>query len=410
MRYLLTLLSLLIITIGLVGLTACGADGGTSSTGTFIADFELEGEEYLANPDTPLERFCMLFRSRTANALPNLGFNPNSYPWNQFTGEKNVQGGLEVIIAAPDQTFVAQGVTSTTGRVMFNSLPTGYLTMNITGADGNTYRVPIEVSENMTSRALVLVFRNPETHNVEICSKTIHDDDGNGLNDDNFSYALFGRPRNQGVGGRVHLHHGNETRIDANGDGDFLDPDDKIVVEPDDDGVPSDNGDGDEDNDGIPDNEDDDIDGDGVPNVSDNDIDGDGLANADDPYPNGITPDDDFNPPGLEGDLIYSGIMELSNIDGGASVFFPVAIDDMNDPVTYNIYYSTTTPIDFDTANLQRFRPLTPVAPDDILSDNVIGLVIGQTYYFAVRAQDSAQPPNEDDNINELFIEIQPPD
>jgi hypothetical protein len=402
MRHLLSVLALVILAAGLIGLPACGGEGDGAGSGSLIADFDLEGEEYLAVPDTPLERLCSLFAARSAHALPNLGFNSNCYPFNQFTGEKNVQAGLEVIVSAPDMTFVAQGVLNTNGRVTFSDLPPGFLTLSITGADGNTYMIPVQVSDGMTSRAWVLVYRDAATGAVRIASKAIHDEDGDGLNDDDFSYALFGRARNQSAGGLVHLHVGNETRVDSNGDGDHT------VVEPDDDGVASDSGDGDEDNDGIADNVDDDIDGDGIPNADDPDIDGDGLLNADDPHPNGDSPDDDYNPPGMEGSLLYSGVKEVAQIDAGTvAVYFPVGLDDKNEPVSYNIYYSTTTPIDFDSAAVQRFRPLAPVSPDEILSDNIVGLVVGQVYFFAVRAQDAAQPPNEDTNENELSLEIQ---
>jgi len=408
MRYLLSVLALVILVAGLIGLPACGGEGGGAGSGSLIADFDLEGEEYLAVPDTPLERLCSLFAGRSAHAFPNLGFNSNCYPFNQFTGEKNVQAGLEVIVSAPDKTFVAQGVLNTNGRVTFSDLPPGFLTLSITGADGNTYMIPVQVSDGMTSRAWVLVYRDTGSGGVRIASKAIHDEDGDTLNDDDFSYAMFGRPRNQPSGGRVHLHIGDETHVDSNGDGDFVDPGDHTVVEPDDDGVASDSGDGDEDNDGIPDNVDDDIDGDGIPNVDDPDIDGDGLLNADDPHPNGDSPEDDYNPPGMTGSLIYSGIKEVAQIDAATvTVYFPVGLDDKNEPVTYNIYYSTTTPIDFDNAAHQRFKPIGPVSPDEILSDNIIGLVVGQEYFFAVRVQDAAQPPNEDTNENELSVEIQ---
>ncbi len=411
MRKYLILCGLIFIACGLTILSACGGGDSSGATGSLIADFDLEGEEYLAVPDSPIERLCLLFREPAAEALPNLGFNSNCFPFNQFAGTRHVQEGLEVVISAADMTFIAQGTIDSTGRVSFTDLPTGYLMLNVTGSEGNTYRVPVQVSEGVTSHAMVLVYRNVGTGNVLVTSKTIHDPGLDGVNDDIFSYALFARPRNQAIGGVVHLHLYNETLIDANGDGDFLDADDDTIIEPDDDGVASDAGDGDEDNDGLLDNVDDDIDGDDIPNASDPDIDGDGLANADDPYPDGITPQDDFNPPGMMGSLLFSGVKELALLDEHTvTVFFPVALDDKHEPVTYNIYYSTTSPIDFATASRQRFRPLGEVSPDQILSDNVTGLVTGQTYFFVVRSQDSAQPPNEDTNTTELSIEVKPKD
>jgi len=408
MRLKLAFLITLLLLAGIAMIPACGDGGGTGGSGGLIADFDLEGEEYLADPDTPLERFCQMFSSRIAYALPDLGFNPNSYPFNIFTGARNAQEGLQVIISSPDMTLIAQSSTNTSGRVQFSDLPTGFLMMTITGEDGNNYNIPIQISENTESRTRVLVFRNPDSGDVEVTSKTIHDGDADGMNDDDFSYAMFGRPRNQQTGGQIHLHLGEETRIDGNGDGDFNDPEDENINEPDDDGVPSDEGDGDEDNDGIPDNVDDDIDGDGIPNGQDDDIDGDGIPNADDSNPDGITPNDDFDPPTLDGGEPYSGVMELSQIDEDTvTVMFPAAVDEMNEPVSYIIYYSTTSPVDIATAARQRFTPIGPVSPDDILQDNVTGLVFDQKYNFVVHAIDSAQPPNEDDNTEETGIVIE---
>lgn len=407
MRLKIAFITILLMLAGAAIIPSCGGGDGTGGAGGLIADFDLEGEEYLADPDSPCERFCRMFGRRVAYALPDLGFNPNSYPFNVFTGERNAQGGLQVIVSAPDKTLIAQSETNTSGRVQFSDLPTGFLMLTITGQDSHNYNVPVQVAENTTSRSRILVFRNPESGDVEITSKTIHDDDGDGLNDDDFSYAMFGRPRNSQTGGQINLHLGGETRIDANGDGDFIDPADDIVTEPDDDGVSSSDGDGDEDNDGILDYEDDDIDGDGIPNGQDDDIDGDGIPNGDDEYPDGITPKDDFDPPVLDGGDSYSGVMELSQIDEDTvTVMFPVGVDDMNEPVSYIIYYSTTSPVDFNTASSQRFKPVEPVSPDEILQDNVTGLVFDQKYYFVVHAVDSAQPPNEDDNTNEMEILI----
>lgn len=392
----------------LTGISSCGGGGSSSGGfGTLIADFDLEGDEYLAVPRTPFGRFLAMFAPRAANALPDLGFDSNSFPFNHFTGDKPAQAGVHVLITAPDQSFIAQGQIGLNGRVQFTELPTGFLTMVITGQDGHNYYVPIQIAKEITSRSLVLVFRNYVSGRTELSAKTIHDVDGDGINDDQFSYAIFNRPRNASTGGTVHLHVFSETKVDENGDGDFTDADDYTVVEPDDDGVGTNDGDGDEDNDGKTDNVDEDIDGDDILNNQDDDIDGDGIPNGSDQYPDGITPDDDFTPPTLTGSLFYSGIMDISKLDETTvSVFFPTAIDE-NPPVVYNIYYSTESPIDFDTASMQKFQP-TPGSPDEIKSDNVTGLVTGQTYYFAVRAMDSAQPPNEDQNTEEMEITLVP--
>ena len=180
-----------------------------------------------------------------------------------------------------------------------------------------------------------------------------------------------------------------------------------MVIEPDDDGISSDAGDGDEDNDGIIDSDDDDIDGDNIENADDPDIDGDGIPNADDSFPNGITTNDDLEPPTLFGGEVYTGISNLLLLESDTvTVYFPTATDEFSEPVTYVIYYSTTSPIDFDTAYSQSFQPLGTPSGDDDLTDNVTVPVTGQTYYFTVHVKDSAQPPNEDWNREEMSIEV----
>ncbi len=380
MRYLLLLLALITSAIGLILLPACSGGGEMGGDGNLIADYDLEGEEYLADPDNPFTRLCRLLQPGVAFAGQDLSWDSNSYPLNIFTGERNAEAGLNVIISAPDMSFVAQGVTSSSGRVTISNLPTGFLTMTITGQDGHNYNVPIQINEDVTSRTRVLVFRNPDTGGVEVTAKTFHDTDGDSFNDDDFSYALYGRPRDQQTGGQVHLHIAGETRIDANGDGDFNDPGDEIVIEPDDDGQSSEEGDGDEDNDYLLDNVDPDIDGDDIPNGSDDDMDGDGIPNDQDDYPDGVGPNDDFNPPldYMTGEP-YMGILDAydqESTGNTAVVVFPKAYDDENDPVTYRIYWSTTTPIDFDTAQNQLFKPLVEL---EIYEDNVTGLVNNQT-------------------------------
>lgn len=406
MRILLPALVLGFLVLTILSLQACGG-GANGGSGSLIADFDLQDEEYLADPETPLERLCSIFTPRRAHALANLGFDSNSYPYNRFFGERPAQEGLHVVIMGSTSNVVAEADTDDTGRAVFDSLPLGYLTLMITGSDGNAYHVPVQVSEDRTSRTRVLVYRDP-LEGVVLTAKTIHDDDGDGENDDSFSYAVFGRPRNAAEGGRVHLHTVNRTRVDIGGDGSYGSPGDYSVKEPDDDGVSTDDGDGDEDNDGILDYEDEDIDGDGTPNDFDDDRDGDGIANAADAYPDGLSPNDDYDAPTLDGGEPYGGVMDLANpAPNTITVFFPVGVD-ANEPVRYIIYYSTTTPIDFEMAETQTFQPVGQVSPDEILSDNVTGLLEDQTYYFAVRAQDSAQPPNVDENTNEKEVYLGP--
>jgi len=407
MRHLFSGFLMILMLLGLLVTTSCGGgEGGDGGSGILIADFDLEGEEYVADPDSPFELFCKLISGRPAYALPDLGFSSNSYPFNQFTGERNAQDGLEVIVSAPDMTFVAQGLTNATGQVTFSDLPTGFLTLNLTGENGNTYHVPVQVSDNTTSRTLVLIKRNPANGVIEISSKTIHDGNGDGINDDGFSYAMFGRPRNESRGGVVHLHVDGVTRIDANGDGDFTDLGDRTITEADDDGVPSSEGDGDEDNDGELDFDDADIDGDDIPNSSDPDIDGDGIPNSQDDTPNGTSPNDDYDPPYVAEPGDYPGVSYLQNLGTGeVAVHFPKAVDDLSEPVMYIIYYSTTLPIDYKTADFIRFMPVPP--GDEDLQADVVGLTSDEEYHFAVRVQDSAQPPNMDfnDKIESILVE-----
>lgn len=396
---------LILAAMGIFGLSSC--DGESTAVGDLKVQIELQGDLYVARHPGAVDRLCSLITPRSAHAFADMGFSPNSYPYNQFTGDRPVEGGLNVNVTARDKTLIAHAVTGTSGRADFTGINTGYLTLVLTGADSSNYFVPVEVSANTTSRTRVIIYRDQTDGTIRFRAKTIHDYDGDGINDDDFSYALYNRRRNQSAGGSIHLHSGNETRIDYNGDGDYIDADDRDVVEPDDDGIASDDGDGDEDNDGILDENDDDIDGDGILNDVDQDMDGDGVANNDDTYPDGITPNDDFSPPTLTGGDPYPGIINLIAFDEDTvSVFFPVAVDEMNEPVTYIIYYSTTSPMDFDSAYNQTFRPVGDVSGDDDLTDNATVPVTGQTWYFAVRVVDSAQPPNEDENIAEMEIEL----
>ena len=66
-------------------------------------------------------------------------------------------------------------------------------------------------------------------------------------------------------------------------------------------------------------------------------------------------------------------------------------------PVSYNLYYSAETPLDFVSAAKIENATSPWTSPQ---------LVNGQEYYFAVRAQDSATVPNEDQNTSELAATI----
>lgn len=92
----------------------------------------------------------------------------------------------------------------------------------------------------------------------------------------------------------------------------------------------------------------------------------------------------------------------IANEDGSVTVEFGTATDlavppaPASPPVTYAVYYSTESPIDFGAA-----AKVTGVAGSPWTSIPLIG---GRTYFFAVRAMDSAEPPNEDSNSNELAV------
>jgi hypothetical protein len=84
-----------------------------------------------------------------------------------------------------------------------------------------------------------------------------------------------------------------------------------------------------------------------------------------------------------------------ANADGTITVEFGTATDvavppaPASPPVSYTLYYSLQTPMDYSGAAKAAGVESPWVSPI---------LVAGQTYYFAVRAQDSAVPPNEDAN------------
>ncbi len=96
-----------------------------------------------------------------------------------------------------------------------------------------------------------------------------------------------------------------------------------------------------------------------------------------------------------------TGIQEAVGCDQRATVQWNNATDASSPPVKYNIYYSTTSPIDFETATKLTDVPAV-VGTDYDWEYYVTGLTNGVTYYFAVRAEDSAVPPNEDSNTVEL--------
>ena len=113
----------------------------------------------------------------------------------------------------------------------------------------------------------------------------------------------------------------------------------------------------------------------------------------------------------LEGVDVYPPVWQgtegisaaTANEDGTVTVEWAEAVDEehppapASPPVTYSVYYSAETPLDFDSATRIEDAISPWTSPQ---------LAEGQEYYFAVRAQDSADPPNEDQNTNELAATI----
>jgi len=89
--------------------------------------------------------------------------------------------------------------------------------------------------------------------------------------------------------------------------------------------------------------------------------------------------------------LTTTGVQALTPLSQSMEVSFGVAVD-INIPVTYNIFYSETTPIDFGSASSINVPGAPGIAP---------GLDNSKTYYFAVRAMDSLLL--EETNTVELF-------
>ncbi len=93
------------------------------------------------------------------------------------------------------------------------------------------------------------------------------------------------------------------------------------------------------------------------------------------------------NPPEWDSTV---GITGVNSLDHAVEVLYGTATDPQT-PVTYNVYWSDTTPIDFDTADFINDTESPTIVPD---LDNF------KEYYFAVRAIDAVG--SEDQNTNEL--------
>lgn len=396
-------------------------DGGSEATTGFVGDFTQESPGYIAaNHSVSSDWLRTLFSPVTAYALPNLGIS------DEFTGTYPVPNDTLVNVLGPGGQFITFGHTDSFGHIEINDIPEGYINIHIVGGGGKTWLIPTHLTADKNTYMRALLMDNPQGKE-SVYAKSVHNSSGQPTNTDDFSIAIYGRQRNSFTGGIMIIHEDGETSIDSNGDGDFLDDDDRIITEPDDDGITSAQGDGDEDNDGITDNDEqgdnDDLDGDGFPNSSDMDDDGDGVPDVSDSTPRGITDLDDFVPPALidpdgsfEGDA-YTGIADVQPmwLDaeqtqpdlGKARVFFPGAEDEMNNDISYRIFYGTSA-LNFSTALYAVYHPTTGIItdPDELYDYQLTGLNAGETYWFAVRALDSAAPPNMDGNQDALNLEL----
>jgi hypothetical protein len=100
------------------------------------------------------------------------------------------------------------------------------------------------------------------------------------------------------------------------------------------------------------------------------------------------------------------GVQEVTVGNQSATVYWDVAHAQIG-PVRYNVYYSSGAAINFQTAiEMSQVAPSLPsnytlaTGPGRYpYSYTVSGLTNGVTYFFAVRAQDSAIPSHEDSNI-----------
>jgi hypothetical protein len=99
------------------------------------------------------------------------------------------------------------------------------------------------------------------------------------------------------------------------------------------------------------------------------------------------------------------GACEVTVGNQTATVFWDVARD-QTDPVHYNVYYSSGSALNFATA--VKAAHVVPAMPSNYATGTgpglypycytISGLTNGNTFFFAVRAEDSAQPSHEDTN------------
>jgi hypothetical protein len=92
---------------------------------------------------------------------------------------------------------------------------------------------------------------------------------------------------------------------------------------------------------------------------------------------------------------VFGGITGAADAatDGEVTLSWSAATD-ASPPITYNIYWSTTS-------GGQNFGAAPQATSSNSTGDTVSGLTNGQIYYFVVRAEDSASTPNESANLQE---------
>jgi hypothetical protein len=411
------------IILGLMTLlgVSCDEGGDSVSTSRFVAVITQAEPTYIAaSAAHPFDWLESLFAPNEALALPNLGI-----PAGEFSGPYPVPNDTLVTLVWGDGATIASSRTDGSGRVIIDNVPDGYINVLVQGGGGKIWHMTTHIDPDHDTY-MEAVLKDNDVGQKAAYAKSVHNDSAASANVDGFSITVLGKPEGSPIGGMTIIHDEGRSLIDGNGDGDYTDAVDKIIDEADDDGISSAQGDGDEDNDGITDNkeqdDEDDLDGDGIPNNIDTDDDGDGIPDSTDTTPRGITEFDDFVPPALidpggdfEGDP-YTGIadaqlvwvdVEQTEIDPGkVRVYFPGAEDEMNGDVWYRIYYDDNE-IDFDDSPYKIYEPEIAITdPEELYDFLLTSLDTDETWYFAIRALDSAPPPNEDENEEMLSLEL----
>ena len=119
--------------------------------------------------------------------------------------------------------------------------------------------------------------------------------------------------------------------------------------------------------------------------------------------------DSDFATPGNQPPVARVGLQEVEALDGAVTLRWDVARDQTG-PVRYHVYYTDFATLNFNTAT--KLSNVVTSTPSSYLSGTgadkyayeatVTGLENEEVYLFAVRAEDSASPSNEDRNTTIL--------